>query len=69
MAWNPSPKVKDCREIGRKWGCQQVLIIGIDQVTGNVIGASYGDNKELCKSAGKALDFFCEQIECGEVTL
>ena len=58
MAWNPSPKIADCREIARKWGngIEQVIIIGIDG-NGNCVTASYGETKKLCDAAaafGKA---------------
>ena len=58
MAWNPSPKVADCREIARKWGngIEQVIIIGIDG-EGRTVTATYGETTQLCKCAdmhGKA---------------
>lgn len=56
MPWNPSPKVADCREIARKWGCQQVIIIGIDRTTDSIPMASYGETRRLCDQAGSYLD-------------
>jgi hypothetical protein len=58
MAWNPSPKVADCREIARKWGngIEQVIIIGIDG-EGRTVTATYGCTPQLCACAdafGKA---------------
>ena len=58
MAWNPSPKVSDCREIARKWGngIEQVIIIGID-ADGGTTTATYGRTSQLCVCAdafGKA---------------
>lgn len=58
MAWNPSPKVADCREIARKWGngIEQVIIIGIDG-EGQTVTATYGRTPALCACAdafGKA---------------
>jgi hypothetical protein len=58
MAWNPSPKVSDCREIARKWGngIEQVIIIGIDG-NGATTTATYGRTPQLCVCAdafGKA---------------
>jgi hypothetical protein len=63
MAWNPSPKVADCREIARKWSgvqpsdwIEQVIIIGIDG-QGRTVTATYGRTPGLCKCAdafGKA---------------
>ena len=69
MAWSPSQKVADCRDISRKWKCDQVLIIGIDKQKGQVIGASYGKTMTQCRVAGLALDQFLEQIESGEVAV
>ena len=51
MAWNPSPKVADCRDIARKWGMQQVIILGINPRTGKYEIASYGETKTLCAEA------------------
>lgn len=49
MAWNPSPRVADCREIARKWGKKQVIILAIDAT--NMEMATYGETKALCGSA------------------
>lgn len=51
MAFNPSPKVADARAIAKKWGKQQVIILGIDTEQGTVEYASYGATKELCADA------------------
>jgi len=51
MAWNPSPKVADCREIARKWGKQQVIIIAVDYKAGTTEYASYGETRVLCDDA------------------
>jgi len=48
MAWNPSPKVADCREIARKWGHKQVIIIALNAETGQMEMATYGETKALC---------------------
>ena len=50
MAWNPSPKVADCREIARKWGHKQVIIIAINHQTDKMEMATYGDTKVLCST-------------------
>jgi hypothetical protein len=54
MAWNPSPKVADCREIARKWGngIEQVIIIGIDG-EGRTMTATYGRTPTLCACADR----------------
>ena len=51
MAWNPSPKVADCRTIARKWGYPEVIIIALDEITGQVEMATYGETRKLCASA------------------
>ena len=50
MAFNPSPKVADCREIARKWDCIQTIVIGIT-ASGKMSMATYGATKELCAEA------------------
>jgi hypothetical protein len=52
MAWNPSPKVADCREIARKWGVEQVIIFGIDK-DGGLAMATYGATMILCACSEK----------------
>ncbi len=49
MTWNPSPKVADCREIARKWGREQVIIIAIGDE--KIEMATYGRNPLLCAEA------------------
>lgn len=53
MAWNPSPKVADCREIARKWGKQQVIVLAVDPVAGTLEMATYGQTKKLCAEASR----------------
>jgi hypothetical protein len=50
MAWNPAPEVADCREIARRWGKEQVIIIGIDG-NGRFQLATYGETQRLCACA------------------
>jgi hypothetical protein len=53
MAWNPEPRVADCREIARKWGGKkQVIIIALDE-KGCMDMATYGETKQLCTVAKK----------------
>lgn len=56
MAWNPSPKVADCREIARKWGKQQVIVLAVDPVAGTLEMATYGQTRELCAEAKRLGD-------------
>jgi len=62
MAWNPSPKVADCREIARKWGKEQVMIIAIDG-DGRLEMATFGQTKELCGCCKVLGDAAFEAIE------
>jgi len=51
MAWNPSPKVADCRTIARKWGYSEVIIIALDDKAGTIEMATYGETRQLCLDA------------------
>lgn len=55
MAWNPSPKVADCREVARRWGVAQVIIFGISS-EGEMAMATYGSTLELCACSEKLGD-------------
>ena len=47
MAWNPDPKVADCRDIARKWGGKKhVIILALDDTTMEM--ATYGATPKLC---------------------
>ena len=63
MAWNPSPKVADCRFIARKWDVDQVIIIARSVKRGTLEYASYGENKMLCDEAGHMADIAYAEIE------
>ena len=57
MAWNPSPKVADCRDIAAKWGGKdQVIIIALDHTQGTIQLATYGKTVALCANAKKLGD-------------
>ena len=56
MAWNPSPKVADCREIARKWGHKQVIVIALNQDDGKIEMATYGETVALCSDAKRLGD-------------
>lgn len=61
MAWNPSPEVADCREIARKWGKEQVIIIAIDE-GGQMTLATFGKTRELCACASEIGDVAFDAI-------
>jgi hypothetical protein len=54
MAWNPSAKVADCREIARKWGKRQVIILALDGETLQLV--TYGETPRLCAEAKRLGD-------------
>lgn len=56
MAFSPSPKVADCRELARKWKKTKVIIIMIDDRAGTMEYASYGETPVMCKRAGQLAD-------------
>ena len=70
MAWNPEPRVADCREIARRWGGKkQVIIMAIDE-EGRIDMATYGETKQLCtvafelgKVGLKAIEMFILRVE------
>lgn len=65
MAWNPSPEVADCREIARKWKCDQVIVLAIDNKTGTFKTVSYGESRALCDSAKKINEQIHKEVERG----
>lgn len=68
MAWNPSPKVADCREIARKWGKPQIIILAVDPVAGTLEYASYGETKASCAEARRLADVAYQAILDGYET-
>lgn len=62
MAWNPSPKVADCREIARKWGKQQVIVLAVDPVAGTLEMATYGQTREHCAEAKRLGDYAYQAV-------
>jgi len=56
MAWNPSPKVVAAREIGKRFGKDQVIILMVDRKKDIVEYASYGKTPFLCAHAKKLAD-------------
>ncbi len=56
MAWNPSPKVAAARDIGKKFGKPQVIVLLIDQEACTIEAISYGATPELCADARKIAD-------------
>lgn len=56
MAWNPSPKVAAARDIARRFGKQQVIVVMLDLERGTIESATYGETKALCADAKRLGD-------------
>lgn len=56
MAFNPSPKVAEARDLAKKFGKTKVIIFMIDDDAGTMEYASYGRDKAMCSDAGKLAD-------------
>ena len=61
MPWNPSPKVADCREIARKWGADQVIVLALDG-QGRLQMATFGKTTGLCGGAKRLGDVAFDAI-------
>lgn len=48
MVWNPEPEVAVARDYGRKFGCNKVIIIGINDEKDRFEIISYGKTKAEC---------------------
>ena len=62
MAWNPSPKVAECREIARKHGKQIVILLMIDAKARTLESASYGETTGACQVAKHLSDVAYDAI-------
>lgn len=56
MAWNPSPRVADCRDIARKWGGKKQVIVIAFESSGAFEMATYGETRALCDEAARLGD-------------
>ncbi len=67
MAWNPDKRVAAARKIGKQFGFDQVIIIGIDNSRNILTSASYGETKQSCAEckmlADSAYDAVFEKID------
>lgn len=68
MAWNPSPKVADCREIARRWGYDQIVVLAINSRTRVVETVSYGQTVALCNAARRLNEQIQHLIRLGILT-
>ena len=56
MAWNPSPEVAEARNIARRFGKDQVIVIMLDLERGTIESVTYGRTKALCADAKRLGD-------------
>ena len=56
MAFNPSPKVAEARDLAKKYGKTKVIIFMIDDDAGTMEYASFGKDKAMCNDAKKLAD-------------
>ena len=56
MAFNPSPKVAEARDLATKYRKTKVIIFMIDDDAGTMEYASFGKDKAMCSDAGKLAD-------------
>jgi hypothetical protein len=56
MAWNPSPKVADARELARKHGANKVIVLLVDERRGTLESISYGEDRRQCAEAKRLAD-------------
>lgn len=69
MAWNPSPKVADLREISRKWGYDLVVMLAVNTKTGTFETVSYGGTRALCESAEKINGHIHDEVATGIIEI
>ncbi len=69
MAWNPSPKVADCREIARKWGYDQVVVLAINSRSRIFETVSYGETRALCEATKEIAERIHEDVASGKIEI
>lgn len=69
MAWNPSPKIADLRELARKWKYNQIIVLAINTTTGTFETLSYGETKYLCDRAKKINDQIYKEVSSGVIEI
>lgn len=67
MAWNPSPKVADLREISKKWGYDQIVVLAVNTTKGTFETVSYGETRALCDSAKKINEHIHKEVATGVI--
>lgn len=62
---NEKQRINDCRDLSRRWGCDQVVVIAIDSIEGTFQTVSYGATRELCARARVLNDSIHEMVADG----
>jgi len=63
MAWNPKPKVADCRELARRWGNKdEIIVLAIDEAYGTIEMVTYGRTRALRAKAKELGDAAFEAV-------
>lgn len=62
MAWNPNPKVAAARDIGTRFGKEQVIVLMLDMKSNTLEMATYGKTRELCAMAKRLGDKAYEAV-------
>lgn len=63
MAWNPSPKVAAARDAANKFKYPKAILILVNEKTGAIEAASYGQTKKMCDECGKLADHLLEAVQ------
>ena len=67
MAWNPSPKIADLRDLARKWNVGQLVVLEVYELSGKFGVLSYGRTPQLCDKAKFAADQVFEMVNDGMI--
>jgi hypothetical protein len=63
MAFNPSPKVAAAREIGKQFGVPVVVVLMVNQESGILEYASYGETRVECNLGRELADVAFEAVQ------
>jgi hypothetical protein len=69
MAWNPSPKIADLRDLAGKWKADQMIVLAIHADNGTFEVVSYGRTRELCDRARLVNDRICQMVSDGTIEI
>lgn len=67
MAWNPSPKVAVARDYGKKFDRDKVIIIAVNEASGQFEVISYGETNHKCGEVRITADNIYEMVRNGEI--